>query len=98
MDEFRVGDLAVGKEAQFYFERNGMQCEIIGPLEFRTYDCPRGTFTQPCYLVRWSDGRVTCARPHQLMRIPPPKREDVGEWELCPWRPAVRHPTVESPT
>lgn len=90
-ENIEVGAVCIGMGATWLFEKNGMECVVIGGLELRAYTSyasgePKA-FAAHCYLVRWADEEITCALPEQLRRKPPPQREEIGEWELCPWQP-----------
>lgn len=55
----------------------GEDVEIVGP-----------SFYLGFYRVRASDGKEFGAAEWALeKRKPPPQREELGEWALCPWRP-----------
>jgi hypothetical protein len=87
---FKVGDLCVGQNAEFDFKRNGMECVVVGGLARRTYRDRMGRRTVALtYMVEWVDSAVTWALPYQIRLRRPPQsdREQLGKWELCPWRP-----------
>jgi len=99
---FKIGDVCIGQNARWDFSRNGMECVIVGELELRTYwtnsECTKSD-TGMCYEVEWADGEIGCGRPDQLrLKKPPapPERQQVGEWELCPWKPGLRQTVLPS--
>ena len=93
MSTFNVGDAIIGQNAAVELEYNGMEGEVVGPLMHRSFTNPwvDGRTEGLTYLVRWANGNVRCNWPWQLRRKdhpPAQKREETGEWGLCPWRPA----------
>lgn len=68
MRHFKVGDTAIGCCHATLPDRNGMECQIVGPLrQVRAFEVRRGAYTvKPRYCVRWADGLVSLARPHTL--------------------------------
>jgi hypothetical protein len=85
-----IGAVCIGVNAKWRFDREGMECTVIGGLAMRTFtinkdgDC----LTAPAYEVQWADSEITCAYPDQL-RLKKPPREDlqVVRWDTCPWQP-----------
>jgi hypothetical protein len=99
-DAFNIGEIAiVNKPGSPY---HGAEITITAPLHMTAYiESSTGTLydPEPCYgiSVPWrSDGRyVSPPRYLRKKRLPPP-REEVGEWDLCPWQPAKRVTVSES--
>ena len=89
---FKVGDIVIGQNAQRELQYNGMEGEVVGPLEMRTWALSSFGVTEgETYLVKWADGSQRCTWPFQMRRRkdPPPQRQELGEWDLCPWKPAL---------
>jgi len=88
MPKFKVGDVCIGQNLIRDLHHNGMECMVTHP--FGLYECSderiRGVFE--CYLVKWADGTWGGAYESKLRLKRPPAPEALGEWELCPWRPA----------
>lgn len=91
--QFKVGDICVGQNFTNAVARNGMECTIIGGLEWRTWQDGGSSGVDMLYLVEWDDGEISGQPHYQLRRKQPPKREidTVVAWGDCAWRPtAVR--------
>jgi len=62
---------------------------VAGPLE----RCPTIKGVDWCHSHRidFDDGRYEWFVPQCLQKLEPPPapREEVGEWELCPWKPGL---------
>jgi hypothetical protein len=94
-EQFKVGDIAVGIgfTTAPNTNLNGMECEIIGPLQVRCVKLiPEGLDAYKlCYHVRWADGKETAAHPRNLRRKQPPKSareiDTLVSWEDCAWKP-----------
>lgn len=92
-ERFRIGEIAILVLAQGevphpdWISYIGQEVEIVGGLRKRRF---RKTPEASAYLVRAQDGRKFGAQPVNLRkkRLPPP-REELGEWDLCPWQPSV---------
>jgi hypothetical protein len=67
---FKVGGVAVGCNYVTLPDRNGMQCQVLAPLQVVTaFECGVGAdTTKPRYHVRWADGLESFAQPHTLRR------------------------------
>lgn len=65
----------------------GKEVEIVGALQRREF---RSGDSVAAHVVRSQDGRKFGAQPCNLRkkRLPPP-REQIGDWDLCPWQPSV---------
>lgn len=72
MNHFNVGEIAIGRNYVTLPDRNGMQCQVIAPLQVVTaFECGLGTDTTKArYQVRWADGLESFAQPHTLRRRP----------------------------
>jgi len=103
VDKFEVGEVAI-----FCNPRSrhcGDEVTIAGPLHRCrvTFAESGGQIIAEVYEIEapvsWGaapTGRWV-ARPSSLRkRRPPPKREEVGEWDLCPWQPERRESTVKA--
>jgi len=90
MDDFKVGDVAVIVYSALPWYPVGTEVtilEIVGP-----------PYSSEEYLVdRMPDGCLVYAGRRCLRKKRPPdevKREELGEWDLCPWKPGL--PTTVS--
>lgn len=88
-ETFSVGNVVIGQNAVKHLEYNGMEGTIVGPLQRRRWIEPWNGLTEgDTYLVAWANGHTCCTWPWQMRRKQPPvDRQEVGEWELCPWQP-----------
>lgn len=82
MHKFKVGETAIGCRYFTLTDRNGMECEIIGPLRWvRALEVRSGAYTvKPRYRVRWADGMESLARPHTLR--PKCADDDQAYWAM----------------
>lgn len=97
-ETFKVGEIALLIRSEIqgdvcWPEYLGQDVEVIGPLIERSCWDNRArtrSILVACYRIRASDGKIFCALPENLRkkRLPPP-REELGEWDLCPWKPAL---------
>lgn len=82
---FKVTTICIGQHitSVFHAHRNGMECEIIGPLECRSglarHQDGNFPLTAPCYRVRWADGVENLAFPKNLRKKPPKGETNTGE-------------------
>ena len=73
-NQFKVGDVCIGQNHFMHTQFNGMQCEVIGGLEFR-HGRLYGTLVpvnEFQYEVLWANGETTNALPYQLRLKRPP--------------------------
>lgn len=93
MDTFSVGEIAILNRPESKY--HGNEVEILSPLR-RSRLWSNGDYEIcACHVVR-VDGLTEKAKhgdwavePKYLRKKrPPPPREDVGSWDLCPWQPA----------
>lgn len=88
---FKVGDVAIIQNMSHFFERNGMEVEIVGGLKMRiAVQVATGVMVnQMMYLVQWPDGEITGQQHHELRPKQPPRREldEVVSWESVGWMP-----------
>jgi hypothetical protein len=72
MSTFKVGEIAIGCNYITLPDRNGMECEIIEPLQLVTaLECGRGVMTTKLrYGVRWTDGLESVTQPFALRKKP----------------------------
>jgi hypothetical protein len=72
--QFKVGDICVGQNFVVSKKRNGMECEVIGGLEWRRSINVTSLIERDilCYMVRWADGGETCQAPIFLRYKNPP--------------------------
>lgn len=93
MAKFAVGEIALIAPAppghdNMYGFAPGEEVTIMEPLKIRRFNDGERHW---CYIVRrGDDAHDYRARPSWLRKRPPKeqKRETLGEWELCPWRPS----------
>ena len=88
MANFKVGDVCVIVNSITHAENIGRHCTVTSEL-----------YQWWCMGVNWSvhdivseNGEAYRAHPDCLRKIEPPKppdeqRQELGEWELCPWQP-----------
>lgn len=89
-DTFEVGEVALVNKADSPWY--GREVTVTGPLRITTYlDIHTGVIwpAEPCYdiTLSWKPGPYVSPPRFLRKKRPPPKKEDIGEWELCPWRP-----------
>lgn len=80
---FKVGDICIGQNMVWTTHYNGMDCEIVGPLELRRIvDLSKDgqLIDELCYHVRWADGEETAVPPEKLRRKPP--KPDTDAWAM----------------
>jgi hypothetical protein len=91
-ETFAVGEAAILVALNLAYQpHHGQEVVITGPLEpggdERAFgsQCMGHAFRFPNGFSGWSDVRG-------LRKKPPPgqKRQEAGEWALCPWRPPER--------
>jgi hypothetical protein len=91
-EKFEIGEIAVLIGTVNFHEYLGQDVEIIGGLEMRNIYTSRDrmeSYDALRYLVITSNGHRLAVRPEYLRKKrPPPQRQELGEWELCPWKPA----------
>lgn len=91
MPAFKIGEKALVIATQRATEPSfhqyiGTTVTVIGELEAH-----RG-FCEPwVYPIRCFDGELCFAVPHVLQKIPP-KREELGSWDLVPFASLIRQP------
>ena len=74
-ENFKRGDIAIAQHFEQFPEYNGMECEIIDPLEFRGLINSEMMAVRENvlrYRVKFRDGMVLGPLPHQLRRRPEP--------------------------
>lgn len=89
---FKVGDVCEihsldGWRAAY----NGTECCIAGGVADRYGDMSKKI--KMCYRIHCAlDNQFWLIEPQylRLKQLPEPQRQELGEWELCPWRPPVR--------
>jgi len=100
-ERFRIGEIAIlvlqpGETPnRCWLPYIGQEVEVVGALRKREF---RNCDSVAAHVVLARDGRRFGAQPCNLRkkRLPPTPREEVGEWELCPWQP--KHSTVSAVT
>ncbi len=81
-EAFAVGEVAVIAVSYLPEFPVGMEVTVL-----RVHGAPGSEFE---YVIHESRHDVVCASRRCLRKKrPPPKREEVGDWELCPWQPRV---------
>lgn len=77
MSALKVGDICIGQHFVVDVHRNGMECVIVGGLEFTVCTDTRGYIVPgDSYLVEWSDGVVVEVGPHNLRKKRPPQSDE----------------------
>jgi hypothetical protein len=72
-ENFKRGDIAIAQYFEEFPEYNGMQCEVLDPLEFRgivRLSDMAVIENALRYRVKFPDGQVLGPRPHQLRKMP----------------------------
>lgn len=94
-EQFKVGDICVGRGFVVLAHRNEMECEIIGGLEMRLGKCSitGKIYEAAFYDVRWSDGGERLVSAHNLRRKPP-KQSDKGERRILELFVPVEEPEM----
>ena len=74
----KVGTICIGQNIHSTNRYNGMECEIIGPLERRRgRDLTTGRYSYALrYKVRWSNHEIHVTEPYKLRPKHPPSGED----------------------
>lgn len=95
-ETFKVGEIAIGVKPVHFIDPlgcDGVEVVVIEGLAVRKFDDGE---EHDSYLVRTADGPRYRAMPHWLRKKPLPaiKREELGEWELCPWKHPVKQPAL----
>lgn len=72
-EQFKVGTICIGQNFTIATEYNNMECEIIGGLAMRGWKNSRTgeSGVDPCYDVRWANGKEMPMAPFHLRRKPP---------------------------
>jgi hypothetical protein len=84
-DDIQVGDVCIVIFSVLPQHPVGSEVTILDVLS--PPDC---CFPNCCYVIDRSAGTMTVASARCLRKKRPPVvREALGEWGLCPWRPAV---------
>ncbi len=79
MNEFKVGDVAIGCNMKINVDRNGMECVIIEPLEWRTgIDGIGRVETHMQYFVTWADGKSSNVAHRYLRKKRPPSSDEAA--------------------
>ncbi len=73
-ENFKRGDIAIAQYFEQFPEYNGMECEVIDPLEFRGLINADMTVREHVlrYRVQFADGMMLGPLPHQLRKRPVP--------------------------
>lgn len=74
-DNFKRGDIAIAQYFEEFPEYNGMECEVLDPLEFRGLIRSSSMEVREHvlrYRVKFADGQVLGPLPHQLRKRPEP--------------------------
>lgn len=81
MPKFEINEIAIGQYFINVPSRNGMECEIIKPLQVVTGTCiTTGKITTSLrYKVRWEDGMEIWVKPFKLRKKKPP--QEYITWE-----------------
>ena len=77
MSAFMVGEIVVGRNFVRQTQRNGAECEIIGPLQLRRLvyaDAPSESVM--AYRVRWANGDIESQPPIRLRKRRPPSTDE----------------------
>jgi hypothetical protein len=90
---FSVGEVALLQRCGLE-SANGSECTVIDTPKSKKWskkgpwkDGLTRTVRAGCYVVEY-DGDIWQVGPHQLRKRPQPgEREELGSWDLCPWRP-----------
>lgn len=90
--QFKVGDVAIGQGFSIDVQLNGMECEIISPLQSsRMHNRYTGEPYGVCayHMVRWANGTEDPVRIINLRPKRPPRRaiDEVVSWETVGWMP-----------
>lgn len=98
MSKFSVGEVAIIAFSVFESYPVGSEVTI---LEVR-HDGPLGLrYVIDRYRDEWGDLFLFTAEESSLRKKRPPddiKREETGDWDLCPWRPEkVQEPQAQLP-
>jgi hypothetical protein len=92
MNEFKIGDRVVTVSHPNYRWRDmgpGLIGVIAGPLE-STSVMEKGHYVEfECGI----DAHVVIQCLRKIDPLPP-KREELGSWNLCPWQPVTNNETV----
>lgn len=96
MDTFSVGEIAIlnvpayrDRRADDKLTANGDEVTVLSACDARLVNTGDSTVHMRTYIVAHPNGTTYAAPPEWLKkRKPPPQREDVGSWDLCPWQPA----------
>lgn len=95
VDTFHVGEVAIITVAhgggENWPEYIGEEVVVTGVLAERSVWADRARTNVKlirCYTVLAGDGHKLSVLPPNLRkkRLPPP-REELGDWDLCPWKP-----------
>lgn len=93
-ETFEIGEVAIFQNAVIDASKNGLECTVIGELRVRhwVWSHTGQEDSGMAYRIQWPDGYTNAAYPNQLRkrRPPEPPRQEVGDWELCPWQPKQR--------
>lgn len=98
-ESFRVGEIVIYHGCVRTPEVNGLECTIVDVPRSHDWTNPDGSITKAGYYRTLTQGETEVAQsPPRVLRRkrPPPKREETGEWDLCPWQPGkVTTPSEE---
>ena len=90
-ETFEVGEIAILNKPNSSW--HGTEVIIAGPIHWTGWisiETGETHSPEPCYSVSGPDFLPGCVCPPRFLRKrkpPEQKREQLGEWELCPWRP-----------
>lgn len=105
-DRFEVGEVAIlvyPKDNPFPASANGVhpgtELLVVGPLEYMILKVETGQIMGQywAHMVEVNGRQYAC--PVEWLRKKPPKqepkREELGEWDLCPWKPGIPQTVTE---
>jgi hypothetical protein len=100
MDTFKIGEVAILVALNpFFCPYDGEEVVIESVLKESRH--PFGyKKDETGHDVRLSDGHITWSAIRGLRKRPPPTqgRQELGEWDRCPWQPAKRVVVCEEST
>jgi hypothetical protein len=90
--QFKVGQICIGQGFSIDVQLNGMECEIISPLQYshlRSRNTGESYGICAYHMVRWASGHEDPVRIFHLRPKRPPPRDidEVVRWESVGWMP-----------